>query len=227
MTNRVLVFTDRHIWCDLAVSLIEGYFPNSTEIFRGNKGDSLSDTYFDSQYKVTISFLSPFIIPSSILDRSKLSVNFHPGTREYPGIGCFNFALYEGANLYGSVCHHVKEKVDTGKIIEEETFPCFDWDTVESLQLRSYVALITFLESFLQRFQNGDDFEDANIDWSRKPFTRRQLNELADLSSNLDEAEFQKRLRATNYPTFPSQVDVHGQKFAFDHQTREPLAFSF
>jgi len=227
MTKDKLVFTDRHIWCDLAVSLIEAHFPDEIEIVRGGKGDKMPEGYGKADYDLVISFLSPFIIPSEVLRSSKLSVNFHPGTRDYPGIGCFNFALYEMAEVYGAVCHHMKEKVDTGLIIEERTFRVYEWDTVESLQFRAYISLVALLESFLQSYNDGSSFDEADIEWSRKPFTRKQLNELARLTDDLDEVEFRRRLRATDYPSHPPRIDLNGRSIVLDDEPSVPLAFSF
>src|SRR5690348_17102203 len=62
-----------------------------------------------------ISYLSRWVIPEGILSKAT-SINFHPAPPEYPGIGCINFALYEGATSFGVTCHHIAKKVDTGSI---------------------------------------------------------------------------------------------------------------
>jgi methionyl-tRNA formyltransferase len=71
------------------------------------------------------------------LDRAKhAAFNFHPGSPDYPGIGCLNFELYEEAREYGVTCHHMVPKVDTGGIIAVKHFAIFDSDCVASLLAR-------------------------------------------------------------------------------------------
>ena len=50
------------------------------------------------------------------------AINFHPGTPRYRGIGCINFALMENSKNYGSTCHLMNEKVDSGKILDVKFF---------------------------------------------------------------------------------------------------------
>lgn len=225
ISRKVQVFTDSNSWCDLAIEFINLHFPNNVEVIRGGKGDKLPEGLGLLEYDIIISFLSPFIIPKHVLNKSTLSVNFHPGTSNYPGTGCYNFALYEESDVYGAVCHHMEPSVDTGKIIEEDTFQVFVWDTVESLQFRSYISLIKLLSSFLSRVVNGDDFNINNIEWLRKPFTRKQLEELSTITVNMDKVEINKRIRATSYPGHPPKSDIDGHSFTAEENGRLPLAF--
>ncbi len=225
--TRVLVFTDSHMWCEMAGALIKCYFPEGVEFVRGKKGSVLPKGIGNTSLELVISFLSPFIIPQSILSNSKMSVNFHPGTSDYPGSGCFNFALYENATTYGAVSHHMESKVDTGEIIEEMTFPIFPHDTVESLQFRSYQTLMSLLDNFLQLYAAGEAIPTAGITWSRKPFTRRMLEKLKTLDPSSNEDEFVARFRATNYPGFPPRIEAYGQTFEVSQSDALPMAFSF
>ena len=73
-----------------------------------------------------ISYLSQWIIPQILLQRAAIAaINFHPGPPEYPGIGCTNFAIYNGADEFGVTCHHMVSKVDTGDIIAVKRFPVY------------------------------------------------------------------------------------------------------
>ncbi len=71
----------------------------------------------EEMLKYIISFVSPWIIPENLLNSAqKAAINFHPGPPDYPGTGCYNFALYEGTKKYGVTAHHMEKKVDTGNI---------------------------------------------------------------------------------------------------------------
>ena len=224
--DNINLFTDKHIWCDFAHELVENYLGSGVNLYRGSKGDKLPRLELGKATPLNISFLSPFIIPKSVLDNSGLSINFHPGTRHYPGYGCYNFALYEEAREYGVVCHHMEQTVDTGKIIEEMTFPVFKRDSVETLQYRSFVFLLSMLTSILSRLCSGENFANAEIAWSRRPFTRKDLVKLTEFSKTMDGAEIDRRIRATAYPGHPVDLTSIGRGIE-DLGDRPPLAFSF
>jgi Formyl transferase len=86
------------------------------------------------------------IIPADLLNRSELAINFHPGSRDYPGSGCYSFAIYDRAAEYGCVCHHMVSAVDTGPLIEERRFRTIENETVETLKFRTYVVMQALLQ---------------------------------------------------------------------------------
>jgi methionyl-tRNA formyltransferase len=177
------------------------------------------------QRAVLISFLSPWIIPANILARHVLAINFHPGSTEYPGIGCYNFAIYEGATTYGATCHHMAPQVDTGPIIMERRFHCTANETVESLKLRTMVLMLGMCHDIFYTLAIGDELPTSNISWARKPFTRRQLNELGSVRLDMPPEEIERRVRASTYPGFRgASISVQGQTFVAPTPRREPLA---
>ncbi len=201
--KKVQLFTDNHRWCKIAIEVLNQHFPDAVDVIEGKKGQPQPDQIGAQEYDLTISFLSPFIIPKRVLDNSKLAVNFHPGNRHYPGAGCYNFALYQDATQYGVVCHHMEPTVDTGPIIIEENFPVLYDDTVETLQFRSYVALLGVLQKFLGDYLNGANFFAANISWYAKPYTKRQINNMQVIPPGQTEEEIARRARAFAYPGYP------------------------
>ncbi|MCK5346414.1 MAG: hypothetical protein KAR20_23550, partial [Candidatus Heimdallarchaeota archaeon] len=83
--------------------------------FLGERGDLFPEEAKNIESDLVLSYLSPWIVPKHILEKTtKWNINFHPGPPEYPGIGCFNFALYDEANEYGVTAHIMEEKVDSG-----------------------------------------------------------------------------------------------------------------
>ena len=62
----------------------------------GNRDDKFPEDIEWWKGDYIVSFLSPWVISNSLLNRAKkASINFHPAPPEYPGIGCTNFAIYE------------------------------------------------------------------------------------------------------------------------------------
>jgi methionyl-tRNA formyltransferase len=178
-------------------------FGDRLETFDGAVGDPLPDRLAEARPQALISFLSPWIVPQQLLDNSALAINFHPASTDYPGIGCYNFALYEEASDYGAVCHHMLAKVDTGAIVEERRFPVFAWDSVESLKLRTMVTMLAMFHDLCSLLAAGRPLPASDAAWSRRPFTRRQMNDLRRIDAAMDPGEIARRVRAMTYPGYP------------------------
>ncbi len=75
------------------------------------------------KYDYLISFLNSKYIDKDIRKKIKInSVNFHPGPPEYPGFGCYNFALLDKVNKYGSTVHIINDQFDNGRILNVNKF---------------------------------------------------------------------------------------------------------
>lgn len=172
-----------------------------------------------------LSFLSPWIVPPAVLARYSPAINFHPGSARYPGIGCYNFALYENASEYGAVAHHMAAAVDTGALVEERAFPIFRNDTVETLKLRTMVVMLAMFHDIVTALACGAPLPATQSRWQRPPFTRRELDALTVVTSDMDGAEIARRVRATTYPGYPgAAIELGGVPFAAPVPCREPFA---
>jgi hypothetical protein len=61
--------------------------------------------------------------------------------------------------------------------------------------------------------------------WQRRPFTRRQLNELGRVTPDMTPEEIRRRVRAMEYPGFPGAfVELGGVRFVAQAPDRSPLA---
>jgi len=162
-----------------------------------------------------ISYLSKYIIPKHLIDSASVAaINFHPGSPQYPGIGCVNFALYENADSFGVTCHFMDELPDTGGVIRERWFPIFKTDNVTTLLIRTYdYLLILFYEVCMDILFNYP--LESRDKWFRKPFTRKQLDELATITPDMSKDEVYRRIRATTYKQWKPKVKLH--EFEFEH----------
>ena len=125
-----------------AISLVKSV---STEIdvFHGSINDPFPSKAEKINYDLLVSYISPWIVPKKVLDRTiKWNINFHPGPPEYPGIGCFNFAIYDSATDYGATAHIMEPKVDIGEIIGVERFPITNQENVITLSNKTYESLL-------------------------------------------------------------------------------------
>ncbi len=163
-----------------------------------------------------ISYLSRWIVPTDLLARAaRAAINFHPASPEYPGIGCNNFALYEGAKEYGVTCHHMSPQVDSGAIIAVSRFPIYPADNVASLLERTYQHQIALFMEVAQLIVAGKDLPVSTEQWTRPPFTRKQFNELFRITPEMDTAEVARRVRAVSFGQWQPYVEIAGYRFEY------------
>lgn len=203
-----LLLTKRNEWGDLAARYF-ATLPGENHIVRWSDKPAWI-AYNREDGDELYSFCWPEVIPEAALNRFVRAVNFHPGSTDYPGIGCYNFALYEGAREYGAVAHHMAPGVDSGPILEEDRFIVHPSDTVASLQVRTMVVLL----GLFARLLGGYFTRTPGAEWRRKPFTRADLDELCVVTPEMDESEIRRRVRAVDYPGYPgARVDLGGVTF--------------
>lgn len=166
---------------------------------------------------LTVSYISPWVIPDRILQQTKKwAINFHPGPPEYPGIGCTNFALYEGAHEYGVTAHIMERTVDSGRILGVRRFAIEPCETVFSLTEKAYAHLSLLFEEVIEAVLRKDELPVCDEVWKRRPFTRRQLEDLCRLEFRMTKEEIDRRIRATTYPGMPgAYLEWMGHTFEY------------
>ena len=221
----VLLITRNTVWCDYAVELARLAFGDNLEVARGEAGEPFPERLKGRQYPALFSFLSLWVVPDSVLARSEVAINFHSGPREYPGVGCYNFALYEETREYGAVCHHMVREVDAGPIIVERRFPIRDEESVESLKFRTMIELMPIFHEIVTLVAGEKSLPRANVNWSRPAFTRKQLDELGTVTPDMPNDELHRRLRAMTYPGYPGlRVRIGDVEFETPAPDRKPIA---
>ena len=202
-----------------ALELLQDAFAQVDTYF-GAVGDPIPAGLREKEYDLVISYISPWIVPSAVLARTKVSnVNFHPGPPEYPGIGCFNFALYDEASEYGCTAHEMHRRVDTGPIYGVRRFAVETSETVRSLANRTYAEMFILLAELLPVLASGSAPDPLDLTWQRKPYKRTELEALSTIDPSMSREEIARRVRATYYPGKPAPfVDVGGHRFEYNPQ---------
>ena len=173
-----------------------------TLIFAGGRKDKLPAEVLNWKGDLIVSFISSWIYPEQLLSGAAFAaINFHPGSPEYPGTGCTNFAIYNGAKEYGVTCHHMSAGVDSGKIIVVKRFPVKETDTVYSVTQHCYKLIEETFYEIMNQISKGQPLPVTNEQWKRKPYTRKQLDELCTIAPGMTEEEIGKRIKATTYKT--------------------------
>tara|TARA_Y100000816_G_C26018962_1_gene533025 strand:- start:290 stop:946 length:657 start_codon:yes stop_codon:yes gene_type:complete len=193
-------------------------FDVQCEIFYGELGDTFPQKVINNSFDILISYSSPWIIPKKVLIKTrKWNINFHPGPPEYPGIGCFNFALYHKAKIFGSTAHIMNSKVDTGQIIGVNRFPINKHETVETLSKKTYESQLGLYKEIFHFIINNNDLPLSKEVWKRKPYKRSELEELARIDSSMNQNQVNEIIRATYFPGKPAPyIELHGHKFEFN-----------
>jgi methionyl-tRNA formyltransferase len=202
-------------YCLEASKFLRTNFKN-VDIFLGDYGDSLPNNASSWNGDYIISYLSRWIVPPKLLSSaSEASINFHPASPDYPGTGCINFALYNEENFYGSTCHHMLPSVDTGSIISTKDFKILSSDTVESLLIKTYEHQLILFYEVIKTILSGEDLPQSSIKWSKKAYTRSQLNSLCEIKKEMSNEEINKRIRATNYGRWRPQIKFGDSIFEY------------
>ncbi len=176
-------------------------FPNHL-IFEGGRKDKLPPEVLNWQGDIMISFISSWIYPAALLNNAAMAaINFHPGSPEYPGTGCTNFAFYEGAKEYGITCHYMNAAVDAGNIIAVKKFAIKEADTVYSVTQHCYHLIEETFYELMDCILQGQPLPSAEEKWAKKPYTRKQLDELCYIRPDMTATEIEKRIKATTYKT--------------------------
>lgn len=203
-------------YCARALDFCRERFSQVTACL-GIWGDPLPEAARAWQGDHIISYLSRWVVPAYLLERARgACFNFHPASPAYPGIGCNNFALYEGASEYGVTCHHMEPKVDTGAIIAVKRFPIHPQDGVAELLERTYEHQIALFVEVVGGLAEGKNLPSSQETWTRPPFTRAQFEALFVITPDMPAAEIARRVRAISYRHWQPYVDLAGYRFKYD-----------
>ena len=191
---------------------------NELIVYEGTVGDDFPEEANNSSPDILISYISPWIIPKKVLNNTKLyNINFHPGGPDYPGIGCFNFAIYNNEPTYAVTSHVMEEKVDIGKIISVKRFELLESDTVYSLSIKSYENMLSLFNEVMDYIIKNKRLPICEQRWERKPYTRKELEELCVVTPDMTRKEIEKRIKSTTYPGMPgAYIELFGKRFEYN-----------
>ncbi|MEO8679074.1 MAG: formyltransferase family protein [Vicinamibacterales bacterium] len=199
----ILLITKPTEACREAQRFLRALAPDCV-VLEGERTDAMPDLLRKWSGDYLFSFVGPWIVPAAALTGTRQAAwNFHPGPPAYPGIGCYNFALYDEAAEYGVTCHEMAPAVDTGRIVRVVRFPVFPEDTVALLKERSMAYLLVLFYDVVGALLKGVPPGVSDERWTRQPYTRQQLDALCRLDHGMSAAEIRRRVRATTFPGAP------------------------
>ena len=218
MTKNMSVIFYGRLGCDYSSAMLKYLNHSFNNVISCLDGDEFNFTdtseLFYSDYDIILAFRSRFLVPKHAIDKSKISINFHPGPPEHPGSACVNWALYNSDEFYGATAHLIDEKIDSGKIINVVRFPIFENDTVTSLLDRTYrqshiqfCKVVDEINSVMENRFTSDER------WLMKARLMKSLDEINFIDNTMSNDEIIRRIRATNHPNHPTKFIVSDKVF--------------
>ena len=203
--------------CQKALSFCQGNFAHVTACL-GAWGDPFPETAAKWEGDVIISYRSRWIVPGRVLSKAAVAaLNFHPAPPQYPGVGGYNFALYDGATSFGVTCHHMVTEAETGGLVAVDRFPVLEMDDAATLATRAHDHLLVLFYKIVSRLTQREELPASEEAWARSPYTRKEFNELNQIRPDMDEDEIARRIRATGYGSWKPVVRLAGYRFELEH----------
>ena len=153
---------------------------------------------------------------------SKNIINFHPGPPQYRGIGCVNFAIMNNEKRYGATAHLIdSEKIDNGKIIDVVMWKIKKDLSIEEILLKTYEKQFYQFKRVI-RYIKQDNLEilikkNKKYKWSRKLYTKNELDDLYLIDINVKKKKFRKILKSTITRRFKPYILIHKKKFVYEN----------
>ena len=172
-------------------------------------------------YDYLISFLNSMYINKSVRKKIKInSFNFHPGPPEYPGFGCYNFAMLDKVNFYGSTLHIINDKFDSGKIINVKKFKfSYKKFNLEKLIRKTHENVIKQAKDFINDIQNKKLKIEGNLKWKKKAYTKKEFETAREIKLNDTRKNILKKIKAFSYKNYESvYLNFKGLKFELKKQ---------
>jgi methionyl-tRNA formyltransferase len=160
-------------------------------------------------------FLSPLKIPIEVLDKIAIySINFHPASPQYPGVGCASFPIFNEDKEYGVSAHIIEEEYDSGPIIETLYFPILEGEYCDNLFARSLNFSLVLFYSVLLKISSGEEMLETTEKWHRKSMTRKAFEAWMVLNPEDGEEVNLRKIRATQHISFPGPfIEAYGKRF--------------
>ena len=173
-------------------------------------------------YSYIFCFRSFYILKKDLIKKAKIAaINFHPGPPNYRGIGCLNYAIYEGSKYYGTTCHIINEQIDNGKIIDVKKFRLHRKYSVDDLQKITYTVMLKQAKEVIKNLSKNKKYLDKKImnnnskKWSKKIESRMELDKFYEIKITDKKSTIKKKIRATYTNLYKPYIKLHGYTFEY------------
>jgi methionyl-tRNA formyltransferase len=189
---------------EFAINEIGRYF-NIVGFLRSNRNSKSISSRIKEMENVDyiFNFLSPKILPAEIIMSARISsINFHPGSYEYPGVGSASLCIFDGKRTYGVSAHLMEETIDSGAIICERFFEIPDKSNCETLFSLALSECKPLLHDTLELLQINSCPSKIRS-WSRPAVARAEFDDWLTLLKVDSNKEIDQKITAAVHPVLP------------------------
>ncbi len=167
-----------------------------------------------------ISFGTGVIVPEKILKKFHRAYNFHPAPPEYPGLDPHFFAVFDRVTTYGTTCHIMTEKVDSGPIVAVKRFPVEG--SPHAMKLLDMTLNHTFemINHVFQKILAEGIFpEPIDEKWGQVICTKALKKSLCKVDPLIEEEAFCHLLHSFQTGVGEQKnlyIDLHGHRFRYE-----------
>ncbi|MDB0003343.1 formyltransferase family protein [Alphaproteobacteria bacterium] len=152
----------------------------------------------------------PYIIKNSFLSSFYLAINIHPTLLpKYKGPTSGAYIILNKEKYSGSTAHLMEEKVDSGEIIAQKKFKLSKFDTIRSIQLKTYLLEPSLILLVIKNINNNKKLK-INNRIKRKMYKRIPSDSQIDPKKSL--LKLYDSIRASDPKEFPSFFIINKKK---------------
>ncbi|PCK33641.1 formyl transferase [Pseudoalteromonas piscicida] len=141
------------------------------------------------------------------------TINFHPAPLpEYKGTAGYNLAILEGLDEWAMTAHYVDDEIDTGEIIEVQSFPiCNATETAQSLESTSQEQLYTLFVSVVEKVLQNKCILPTSPNIGGRYISRAEMESMKEIK---DGDDIPRKIRAFWFPPYDgAYVTIGSTKF--------------
>ena len=97
--------------------------------------------------------------------------------------------------------------------IAVKRFPVHKSDDVASILAKTYRHQLILFYQIIKRMLAQKPLPTSPEKWSRRPFTRKELNALGQISPDMNKEEIAQRVRAAHFGIWKPTIRLHGFTF--------------
>ena len=179
------------------------------------------------KFDFIVSFRNQYILNKNTLKKAKIAaINFHPSTPKYRGIGCINFALFNNEKYFGCTAHLMDEKIDHGKIISVNLFKIDKNRNLDQIYKKTIRTMFYQAKKIINKIKSNNNYlttyvKDKKLKWSKKIYSRKDLNNLYNININISKSNLRKILKSTVTKNFKPYIKLHDYKFYINKSKNE------
>ena len=224
MFNNILFFYNENcIYSNFLKKYLKKNSYNCSFIKNSDKASKIDKIIKNNKnFDYIFCFRSYHILKKKILNKVKIApINFHPGTPNYRGIGCINYALFENSKEFGCTAHIIEEKVDHGKIIDVRKFKIKKNMNLQNSLNKTHKIMFAQAKKIIRELNNSKNSKildiwirkNKKLKWSNKIKMRKELDKFYEIKLKKEKVRIENKVRATYFKNYYPYIKIRNENF--------------